>query len=117
MKKNSKSNNLQSLGNMVYSTNREWTPQEEEDDTASEIAPGKQLLYIGRQSKHRAGKTVTLVSGFTGTGDALNELCTILKKKCGIGGSSKDGEIILQGDCREKTKIILEELGYKTRLK
>ncbi len=117
MKKTNKSNNLQSLGNMVYSTNREWTPPEEENETASEIIPGKQLLYIGRQSKQRAGKTVTLVSGFKPTEEALGELCTTLKKRCGIGGSSKDGEIILQGDCREKTKIILEELGYKTRLK
>ena len=112
-----KSNNLESLGNLVFSTHPDRVPQHEPEEEAEEVNPSSMLLYIGRQSKHRAGKTVTLVTGFTGSEPAFQELARTLKNRCGTGGSAKDGEIILQGDCREKVKEFLDSIGYKTKMK
>ncbi len=104
--------------NIVYSTNPDYHYQEEEDDTQQETLPKeKQTLRISLDKRNRKGKAVTLVTGFVGTNDDLETLGKLLKTKCGVGGSAKDGEIIVQGDHRQKVLDILQKEGYaKSRI-
>jgi len=101
---------------VVYSTSEEFDYEYNEEDTQETLPPEKQHLTISRDRKQRKGKTVTLISGFTGSGEDLDDLGKLLKKKCGVGGSVKDGEIILQGDHRQKVEKILDEMSYRTKL-
>jgi len=99
------------LGGMVYSTNPDYQfPAEEE---AVETLPkNQQQLRVSMEKKGRGGKTVTLVRGFQGSAEDLDALGRLLKKKCGVGGSAKDGEIIIQGDLRDKVLGVLKAEGY-----
>ena len=101
---------------MVYSTNPDFEPFDERADEIETLSPSAQTLYISRDKKQRKGKQVTLVTGFIGLSEDLVVLGKTLKSKCGTGGSVKDGEIIIQGDFREKVKGLLEGLGYKCKL-
>ncbi len=105
---------FESLGSMVFSTNREmdFSPQEEE---IADVAPEKQRLTVRKDTSGRKGKIVTLVQGFQGGAQALEELGTLLKRHCGTGGSAKDGEILIQGDVRQKVAAFLSNKGYKVR--
>ncbi len=99
---------------IVYSTNPDFTPYEEhEDDQKATLPPRQQKLYISLDKKQRKGKKVTLVTNFTGTDDDLKTLGSTLKSKCGVGGSVKDGAILIQGEFRQKVKELLEKDGYK----
>jgi len=100
---------------IVYSTNPDFIF--ETGDTQSEITlpPNAQILYIWLDSKARKGKIVTLIKGFKGSSDDLEALTTELKKSCGTGGSVKDGEIIIQGNFREKILTYLTGKGYKAK--
>lgn len=98
--------------NVVYSTNPDFkysTGEEEETDT---LPKEKQLLRISLDKKNRGGKAVTLITGFVGTAADLAALGKWLKVKCGVGGSAKDGEIIIQGDLRAKVLDLLRKEGY-----
>lgn len=98
--------------NVVYSTNPDFeyqNPDIEEQDT---LPKEKQLLRISLDKRNRKGKAVTLITGFTGTIDDLEALGKLLKVKCGVGGSAKNGEIIIQGDFRNKVLEILQKEGY-----
>ena len=97
---------------MVYSTNPnfEYTTSQEEEPTT--LPPQQQNLRVWLDRKHRGGKTVTLVKGFVGSDDDLTELGRMLKSKCGVGGSAKDGEIIIQGDHRDRVVELLTAAGY-----
>lgn len=108
------SNDWKDRLNMVYSTNPEYTPttQPEQAETPE---PSKQDLRVWLDRKHRGGKTVTLVKGFTGNDNDLRELCKELKTKCGTGGSAKDSEIIIQGDFRDRVVDLLTKAGYKAK--
>lgn len=86
----------------VYSTNPDFKFEEEENESQQTLTPAQQKLKLVLDTKHRAGKTVTLVENFIGTDEDLEKLCKQLKNYCGTGGSSKDGIIIIQGDNREK---------------
>ncbi|MBE6231923.1 MAG: translation initiation factor [Bacteroidales bacterium] len=97
---------------VVFSTNPDFVYQEEVADEPATIAPQKQNLLVSLDRKGRAGKQVTLVKGFVGTSDDLTELGRMLKVRCGVGGSSKDGEIVIQGDFRDRVVNILKDLGY-----
>ena len=103
--------------NIVYSTNPNFNFEEEEEETQDNatLEPEKQLLHILLDKKQRAGKEVTLIRNFVGTADDLTELGKFLKNKCGVGGSIKDGEIIIQGNVRDKIIALLEEKKYKTK--
>lgn len=111
MKKNDWKDRL----NVVYSTNPDFqydTGEEEETTLPNE----KQPLRISLDKRHRGGKQVTLITGFVGRNDDLQQLAKLLKTKCGVGGSAKDGEIIIQGDFRKKVLELLQKEGYtKTR--
>ena len=90
------------------------TGDEEEEET---LPKEKQLLRIALDKRNRGGKAVTLVTGFRGTTGDLEALGKFLKVKCGVGGSAKDGEIIVQGDLRPKVLEILQKEGYvKSRI-
>ncbi|MDR0749340.1 MAG: translation initiation factor [Tannerellaceae bacterium] len=104
---------------VMYSTNPEFQynsagGKAEEDNTPPKE---KQLLRISLDKRNRGGKAVTLVTGFRGTDGDLQALGKFLKIKCGVGGSAKDGEIIVQGDLRSKALEILQKEGYtKSRI-
>lgn len=102
---------------VVYSTNPDFnfdTGRENEVDT---LPPSQQLLYVETDRKHRKGKQVTLITGFTGKEEDLEELGRELRKKCGSGGSAKNGEILIQGDFKSRIAELLREMGYKIKVK
>ena len=99
---------------IMYSTNPDFK-FEQKTDEQSTLPPAQQNLRVMRDSKQRGGKTVTLVTGFIGSDDDLIHLGKLLKTKCGTGGSAKDGEIIIQGDMRDKVFDILVKEGYKAK--
>lgn len=98
--------------NIVYSTNPDFNYNDEES-TVETLAPERQKLRVSIERHHRGGKTVTLVRGFMGTDDDLQTLAKLLKTKCGTGGSAKDGEIIIQGEVKDRVITLLLQLGYK----
>ena len=98
---------------VVYSTNPDYQYQYDEEPEAETLAPEKQRLRVSLDRHHRGGKTVTLVSGFVGTDSDLQQLAKLLKSHCGVGGSAKEGQIIIQGDHREKILQLLAAHGYK----
>lgn len=108
------SSSFESLGSLVFSTNREMDLAHQEEDIP-DVAPEKQRLTVRRDTSGRKGKVVTLVQGFQGGAQALEELGTLLKRHCGTGGSAKDGEILIQGDVRQKAAAFLSGKGYKVR--
>jgi len=99
---------------VVFSTNPEFQYEHNEENEQDTVQPSKQKLYISLDKKKRKGKAVTLIEGFIGTDDDLKLLAKQLKTKCGVGGSAKDGEIIIQGDMRSKVIELLSAQGYKT---
>ena len=101
---------------VVYSTNPEFEYNYQEETEAETLEASKQSLRVLLDKKARAGKQVTLITGFIGKEDDLKELAKIIKTKCSVGGAVKDGEIIIQGDFREKASVILKSLGYKVRV-
>ncbi|MEO6610978.1 MAG: translation initiation factor [Chitinophagaceae bacterium] len=96
----------------VYSTDPDFS-FEEEPASLITAAPAQQKLKVKLDTKHRAGKAVTLIEGFAGKEEDLQELGKKLKSFCGTGGSAKGGEIIVQGDQREKVILWLQNNGYK----
>ncbi|KXK47777.1 MAG: translation initiation factor eIF-1/SUI1-like protein [Bacteroidetes bacterium OLB10] len=108
------SNKNKNRSGIVYSTNPDFKPQQEETQQET-LPPSQQDLRVLRDSKQRGGKTVTLIRGFVGSEDDLEKLTKLLKTKCGTGGSTKDGEIIIQGDKREQVMEILLKEGYRAK--
>jgi translation initiation factor 1 len=102
------------IGGMVYSTNPDFRQEEETNDMET-LAPEKQDLRVWLEKNHRGGKTASVIKGFIGTDDDLEQLGKMLKQKCGTGGSVKDGEIIIQGDHRDKIMALLSQLKYKAK--
>lgn len=97
----------------VYSTDPSFSFEQEEEKNAITLPSSQQALRIILDTKHRAGKAVTIVYGFKGTEDDLEQLGKKLKTFCGTGGAIKDGEIIIQGDQRDKILQWLQKNDYK----
>ena len=101
--------------NVVYSTNPDFKYETAPEQGGKTTPPSHQNLRVWLDRSHRAGKQVTLVRGFAGSDDELSELARMLKSKCGVGGSAKDGEIIIQGDFRDRVVDLLLKEGYKVK--
>ena len=104
-----------SKNKLVYSTNPDYSLEESEqyNDLNKEIS--SQKLRIRLETKHRAGKKATIIYGFEGSDNELEVLAKQLKTKLGVGGSVKDGEIIIQGDYRDRIMKMLQDKGFKTK--
>lgn len=100
---------------IVYSTNPDFKITYVETTEEETLPASEQNLKIWLDRKQRGGKTVTLIKGFIGSQEDLENLSRTLKTKCGVGGAAKDGEIILQGDFRDKVLDILSKAGYKSK--
>lgn len=112
--KNKKINDLSALGGFVFSTNKDFDFLKEEETV--ETPPNKhQFLEAHLDKKNRAGKIVTIVKGFQGREEDLKKMAKELKTLCGVGGSQKDNEIIIQGDFRDKIMNFLNKEGYNIK--
>lgn len=107
-----KTNSLEDLGGFVFSTNKDFAFEQEEVTTP---LPHQQKLEAHLDKKNRGGKIATLIKGFKGNEDDLKILAKSLKTLCGVGGSAKDGEIIIQGNFRDKIIEYLTKEGYKIK--
>jgi translation initiation factor 1 len=107
-----KSNNWKERLNVIYSTNPDFQYETVVEDESDTLPNEKQPLRISLDKRNRGGKQVTLVTGFTGKEEDLQALGKFIKTKCGVGGSAKESEIIIQGDFRDKIKNILVGAGY-----
>jgi translation initiation factor 1 len=97
---------------VMYSTNPDFQYETDDEEEQETLPKEQQKLRITLDKRNRGGKVVTLISGFIGTDEDLANLGKLLKVKCGVGGSAKDGEIIVQGDLRQKVLDILKKEGY-----
>jgi translation initiation factor 1 len=102
---------------VVYSTNPNFSYEIEQEEEQDTLEPKDQLLYVSIDRKNRGGKEATLVEGFVGTHDDLSDLAKTLKSKCGVGGSAKDGVIIIQGNFKQKVADMLTQMSYRIKLK
>ena len=109
------SNDWKSRLGMVYSTDPDYQYRTAEEEQAETLPARQQQLRVWLDRKQRAGKVVTLVKGFVGRDEDLAELARMLKNKCGVGGSAKEGEIIIQGDHRDRVAEMLLKAGYNCK--
>lgn len=107
-----KNKNIQGI---VYSTDSQFNYQFEQEEEAATLPPQQQNLKVMIDRKNRGGKEATLVTGFVGTDADLQSLGKLLKSKCGVGGSAKEGEIIIQGNHADKVLQLLLQQGYKAK--
>lgn len=107
-----KNNDWKSRLGVLYSTNPDFQYETNEEIEEETLPKEKQALRVALDKRNRGGKVVTLITGFRGTTADLEALGKLLKVKCGVGGSAKDGEIIVQGDFRQKVEEILRKEGY-----
>lgn len=110
-----KKNDWKERLNVVYSTNPNYQYEGEAEEEAETLPPQQQNLRVQLDKKNRGGKMVTLITGFVGNDEDLKTLAKTLKTKCGVGGAAKDGEIMIQGDFRDKIMQILTNEGYKCK--
>ncbi len=112
---NKKKNDWKNREGVVYSTHDDFSYSYQASGDQATLPPGQQNLKVQLDKSGRAGKQVTLVNGFIGTARDLELLTKLLKAKCGVGGSCKEGEILIQGDACEKVIGILNKEGYKVK--
>ncbi len=115
MKSSKKDNDWKKRDGIVFSTSSDFEYQYQGDSEAETLSPAQQSLRVLVDKSGRAGKVVTLVTGFVGSNNDLEALGRLLKTRCGTGGSVKDGEILIQGDVRDKLVQILQKEGYKAK--
>ena len=107
-----KNNDWKDRLNIVYSTNPDFQYSTDEKEEIETLPKQQQKLRVSIEKNHRGGKTVTIVKSFIGSEDDMKELGRLLKTKCGVGGSVKDGEILVQGEFKEKIIELLKKEGY-----
>ena len=107
--------NKKTRRDIVYSTNDDFQFDYDDDEQLETLPPSKQTLKVSLDKKARKGKTVTLIDGFIGSDEELKNLGKILKSKCGVGGSVKEGQIFIQGEVRDKVMDILKEKEYQVK--
>lgn len=100
---------------VVYSTNEDFNYDQRDKEEEETLSPARQKLIVSLDKKNRKGKAVTLVEGFTGKEEDLRALGKLLKSGCGVGGTVKEGDILLQGDHRTQVVAMLEKEGYKVK--
>lgn len=105
----------QRFDGVVYSTDSDFSYIEDTNEEIVTLDIHKQQLKVSLDRKSRKGKVVTVVEGFVGKEEDLEELARLLKQKCGVGGSSKDGVILIQGDFKQKVFELLSSTGYKVK--
>lgn len=108
-----KKNDWKKRDGIVYSTSSDFEYQYSQNEESETLPPQQQNLRVSLDKSNRGGKQVTLVTGFIGTPDDLDRLGKMLKTKCGVGGSVKEGDIVMQGDLRDKILQLLLKEGYK----
>jgi translation initiation factor 1 len=111
----SKKNDWKNRDGVVFSTNSDYQFNYQKDNEQTTLPPHQQNLKVQLDKSGRAGKQVTLVTGFIGKTAELEVLTKLLKTKCGVGGSAKEGEILIQGDARVKIAELLAKEGYKVK--
>ncbi|NBC82579.1 MAG: translation initiation factor [Bacteroidetes bacterium] len=109
------SNKNKNKQGIVYSTDPDYEYQHDHEESET-LPPRQQALTIQLDKKQRKGKAVTLITGFAGKHEDLKELGKWIKTKCGVGGSAKNNQLIIQGDFRQKVQELLSEQGYKTKI-
>ena len=110
-----KKNTFNDFNRVMFSTDPDFVYENHEAEEQETLSNAQQDLRVMLDRKNRGGKTVTLITGFVGTDADLEKLTKTLKTKCGVGGSAKDGEVILQGDFKEKAFSFLQKEGYKVK--
>ncbi|MGY4383181.1 translation initiation factor 1 [Pedobacter sp. UYP24] len=111
----SKKNSLSDLGGIMYSTDPSFSYENDTENNELPIANNQQDLRVSLDRKNRGGKAVTIITGFRISDEEIEKLAKTLKTKCGVGGSSKDGEVLIQGDFRDKIVDILLKEGFKVK--
>lgn len=101
----------------VYSTNNDYDYEYDDNEEAETLPANQQKIYVSLDKKNRKGKAVSLVEGFVGSNEDLKALGKMLKSKCGVGGAVKNGEILIQGDFRDKIVDLLKADGYIVKRK
>ena len=110
-----KINDLSALGGFVFSTNKDFEFDNNDDEAQESLPNSSQHLEAQLDKKNRGGKVATVIKGFKGSEDDLKALAKSLKTHCGVGGSAKDGEIIIQGNFRDKIMQHLVKEGFKIK--
>lgn len=106
---------LNDFGGIMFSTDPSFVYESENESENEPLANNQQDLRVTLDRKNRGGKGVTLITGFVGSTDELDVLAKMLKSKCGVGGAAKDGEVLIQGDFRDKVMLLLQKEGYKVK--
>jgi translation initiation factor 1 len=106
---------MKKLNGIVYSTNPDFFSNDANKENQDTLPPERQILHVWLETKGRKGKTATIIKGFKGNADDLEKLTAKLKKHCGTGGSCKNGEILIQGNLRDKILACLSSMGYITK--
>lgn len=110
-----KKNDWKRREGVVYSTESDFAYSYQQGEEPGTLPPQQQNLRVSLDKSGRAGKQVTLVSGFVGTAKDLDDLGKLLKSRCGVGGSVKDGNVLIQGDLRDKVVQVLQKERYKVK--
>lgn len=106
---------INDFGGIMYSTDPSFVYEDHEAEGDAPLANAQQDLRVTLDRKNRGGKAVTLITGYRGNDDQLQSLAKFLKNKCGVGGAAKEGEILIQGDFRDKVILLLQKEGYKVK--